>query len=114
MMIQIKDLHKSYHIGSNLFHVLKGINFDFKEDERLSIMRFSGFGGSLLLSIFGMSDGGDRGEYMLDNIPIKNGNEFDQVIQANTSNEGTAITSLADVKQMIFEGKIDESEVGEI
>ena len=30
-MIQIKDLHKSYHMGNNSLHVLKGINFDVKE-----------------------------------------------------------------------------------
>ncbi|MGA0402377.1 MAG: macrolide ABC transporter ATP-binding protein, partial [Flavobacteriaceae bacterium] len=26
-MIEIKDLHKSYQMGSNSLHVLKGINF---------------------------------------------------------------------------------------
>jgi HlyD family secretion protein len=44
-------------------------------------------------------------------VPVKAGN---QVIEANNFNEGTTIASLADVKSMIFEGKLDESEVGKI
>ena len=36
------------------------------------------------------------------------------VIQANTFNEGTTIASVADMGEMIFEGKIDETEVGKI
>jgi len=48
---------------------------------------------------------------MVLDVPVKTGN---QVIEANNFNEGTSIASLADVKKMIFEGKVDESEVGKI
>ncbi len=48
---------------------------------------------------------------MVLDVPVKVGN---QVIEANNFNEGTPIAIIADVKQMIFEGKIDESEVGKI
>ncbi|OUR91515.1 efflux transporter periplasmic adaptor subunit [Flavobacteriales bacterium 34_180_T64] len=48
---------------------------------------------------------------MVLDVPVKAGN---QVIEANNFNEGTSIASLADVKKMIFEGKVDESEVGKI
>ncbi len=44
-------------------------------------------------------------------VPVKAGN---QVIEANNFNDGTTIASLADVNEMIFEGKVDESEVGKI
>ena len=74
-MIQIKDLHKSYHMGSNSLHVLKGINFDVKEGELVSIMGSSGSGKSTLLNILGMLDEADQGSYILDNFPIKNLNE---------------------------------------
>ena len=43
--------------------------------------------------------------------PIKEG---DQVIQSNTFNAGTTIATIADLKKMIFEGKIDEAEVGKL
>lgn len=48
---------------------------------------------------------------MVLDVPVKKGN---QVIEANNFNEGTTIASLADVGNMIFEGKLDESEVGKI
>lgn len=48
---------------------------------------------------------------MVLDVPVEAGN---QVIEANNFNEGTSIASLADVKKMIFEGKVDESEVGKI
>ncbi len=44
-------------------------------------------------------------------MPVEVGN---QVIESNTFNEGTTIAVLADVNNMIFEGKVDESEVGKI
>ncbi|WP_026778000.1 efflux RND transporter periplasmic adaptor subunit [Polaribacter sp. Hel_I_88] len=44
-------------------------------------------------------------------IPVKEG---DQVIQANNFNAGTTIASIADMSKMIFEGKVDESEVGRL
>ena len=74
-MIEIKDLHKSYKMGSNTLHVLKGINFNVKEGELVAIMGSSGSGKSTLLNILGMLDVADSGEYHLDGMPIKNLNE---------------------------------------
>ncbi len=48
---------------------------------------------------------------MVLDVPVKVGN---QVIEANNFNDGTTIATLADVEYMIFEGKVDESEVGKI
>ncbi len=48
---------------------------------------------------------------MVLDVPVKTGN---QVIEANNFNDGTTIATLADVDRMIFEGKVDESEVGKI
>jgi len=50
-------------------------------------------------------------EGMVLDVPVKTGN---QVIESNNFNDGTTIATLADVNQMIFEGKVDESEVGKI
>ncbi len=74
-MIEIKDLHKSYKMGSNSLHVLKGINFNVQEGELVSIMGSSGSGKSTLLNILGMLDEADEGSYILDNVQIKNLNE---------------------------------------
>ncbi len=48
---------------------------------------------------------------MILDIPVKVGNS---VIQSNTFNDGTTIASVADMNNMIFKGKIDETEVGRI
>ncbi|MFM1875292.1 MAG: Cation efflux system protein CzcB [Bacteroidota bacterium] len=44
-------------------------------------------------------------------VPMKEGSS---VIESNTFNEGTTIATIADMGEMIFEGKVDESEVGKI
>ena len=74
-MIEIKDLHKSYKMGRNSLHVLKGINFSVEEGELVAIMGSSGSGKSTLLNILGMLDELDEGSYTLDNVPIKDLNE---------------------------------------
>jgi len=48
---------------------------------------------------------------MVLDVPVKTGN---QVIESNNFNDGTTIATIADVGNMIFEGKVDESEVGKI
>ena len=74
-MIEIKDLHKSYQMGSNSLHVLKGINFEVSEGEMVAIMGSSGSGKSTLLNILGILDEADKGSYHLDGTLIKNLNE---------------------------------------
>lgn len=44
-------------------------------------------------------------------IPVKLG---DQVIAANNFNEGTSVAIIADLNEMIFEGQVDEAEVGKL
>jgi putative ABC transport system ATP-binding protein len=70
-MIEIKDLHKSYIMGSNTLHVLKGIDFSVAEGEMIAIMGSSGSGKSTLLNILGILDEADKGTYTLDGDLIK-------------------------------------------
>tara|TARA_B110001454_G_scaffold213953_1_gene232964 strand:+ start:126 stop:827 length:702 start_codon:yes stop_codon:yes gene_type:complete len=71
-MILIKNLHKSYKMGSNSLHVLKGIDLKIDEGELVAIMGSSGSGKSTLLNILGMLDNADKGSYYLDNVLIEN------------------------------------------
>lgn len=48
---------------------------------------------------------------LLLSVPLKAGNS---VIQANTFNEGTTVASIADLGDMIFQGKVDETDVGRL
>jgi HlyD family secretion protein len=44
-------------------------------------------------------------------VPVEEGRS---VIEANTFNEGTTLARVADMSELIFEGKVDESEVGKL
>jgi HlyD family secretion protein len=50
-------------------------------------------------------------EGMVLEVPVKEGAS---VIEANTFNEGTTLASIADMSDMIFDGRVDESEVGKL
>jgi len=64
-MIQISNLHKSYVMGANSLHVLKGLDLAIDEGEFVSIMGSSGSGKSTLLNILGILDDYDQGSYYL-------------------------------------------------
>jgi len=64
-MIKIENLHKSYPMGKDSLHVLKGLDLHIKEGEFVSIMGASGSGKSTLLNIVGLLDIHDEGSYYL-------------------------------------------------
>src|SRR5690554_5632333 len=74
-MIKIRGLNKSYKMGNNSLHVLKGIDLDVEEGEFVAIMGASGSGKSTLLNIIGMLDTHDTGLYELDGFKIEKLNE---------------------------------------
>jgi putative ABC transport system ATP-binding protein len=55
-MIKLSNIQKSYKLGKNSLHVLKGINLEIKEGEMVAIMGSSGSGKSTLLNILGILD----------------------------------------------------------
>ncbi len=50
-------------------------------------------------------------EGMILDVPVREGSF---VIESNTFNEGTTIASIADMSAMIFEGMVDEAEIGKV
>ena len=83
-MLKIKKLHKSYPIGGTKLHVLKGIDLSVEKGEMVAIMGSSGSGKSTLLNIIGMLDEADEGDYVLDNVIIK---DLDEKKAANYRNK---------------------------
>jgi putative ABC transport system ATP-binding protein len=71
-MIILNNLHKSYEVGLNKLHVLKGIDLTIEKGELVSIMGSSGSGKSTLLNIIGLLDTYDEGELFLNEQHIKN------------------------------------------
>jgi len=71
-MIYLKDVNKSYTVGANSLHVLKGIDLEIGKGEFVSVMGSSGSGKSTLLNILGILDDYDSGTYELDGTLIKN------------------------------------------
>jgi putative ABC transport system ATP-binding protein len=74
-MINLSGIHKSYEMGSNSLHVLKGINLEIEQGEFVSVMGSSGSGKSTLLNILGILDNYDAGSYHLNGSLIKNMSE---------------------------------------
>ncbi|MFV0391753.1 MAG: ABC transporter ATP-binding protein [Paludibacteraceae bacterium] len=71
-MIQLTNINKTYYTEATSLHVLKGIDLTINKGEYVSIMGSSGSGKSTLLNIVGILDSYDTGEYLLNDILIKN------------------------------------------
>ena len=82
-MIKIENLHKSYPMGKESLHVLKGLNLHIKEGEFVSIMGSSGSGKSTLLNIVGLLDVHDEGKYFLNGQLIQKLDEKKAAILRN-------------------------------
>ena len=74
-MIRLKNIHKTYYIGQNSLHVLKGVDMNIEKGEMISIMGSSGSGKSTLLNVIGILDNYDEGEFFLDGKLIMDLNE---------------------------------------
>ncbi|MCP4712200.1 MAG: ABC transporter ATP-binding protein [Planctomycetes bacterium] len=62
MILEARNICKSYWIGRQQTHVLQGVSLKVKRGEFLAIMGASGSGKSTLLHIFGLLDRPDQGE----------------------------------------------------
>jgi putative ABC transport system ATP-binding protein len=70
-MIRLRGIHKSYWMGANRLHVLRGIDLDLAPGEFVSIMGASGSGKSTLMNVLGLLDNYDEGEYRFDGELLK-------------------------------------------
>lgn len=69
-MLRLDNIHKSYVMGTQILHVLQGINLVVEAGELVSIMGPSGSGKSTLLNIIGILDDQDEGSYTLNGHQI--------------------------------------------
>ena len=74
-IIEIRDLHRTFRVGSEDVHALDGITFTIYEGEFVSIMGTSGSGKSTLLNILGCLDTPTSGEYIINGISVNSLNK---------------------------------------
>ncbi|HEY9430821.1 MAG TPA: ABC transporter ATP-binding protein [Blastocatellia bacterium] len=66
-MIRTSDLWKTYVMGDEEIHALRGVSFEIKRNEYVAIIGPSGSGKSTLMNLIGCLDTPSRGEYWLNN-----------------------------------------------
>jgi macrolide transport system ATP-binding/permease protein len=65
VMIQIKDIYKTYELGNVSVKALDGVSLNIAENEFVAIMGPSGSGKSTLMHVLGLLDKPDAGSYLL-------------------------------------------------
>ncbi len=68
--IKIEGITRNFVMGSEIVHALRGVSFDVKDGEFLSIMGSSGSGKSTLLNLLGCLDRPTAGKYFLDGVTV--------------------------------------------
>jgi len=70
-ILDIHDLKREFVMGDQTVRALKGITFDIKAGEFVTIMGSSGSGKTTLLNILGCLDKPTEGSYLLDGVDVK-------------------------------------------
>lgn len=78
-VITMRNINKSYRMGTQSLHVLKDVSLTVKQGEYLAILGPSGSGKSTLMNIIGCMDVMDSGNYLLDGVAIEQEKEKELV-----------------------------------
>src|ERR1700689_5010947 len=74
-MISTEDLWKTYDMGSEQVHALRGINLQIQRNEYVAIMGPSGSGKSTLMNLIGCLDSPSKGQYWLNGHKVSELND---------------------------------------
>ena len=74
-LIETRDLWKTYVMGSEEIHALRGVSVDIERGEYVAIMGPSGSGKSTLMNLIGCLDTPTSGSYLLDNQRVSDMND---------------------------------------
>ncbi len=68
--VEVKDIHKVYHLRGEDIHALRGINLEIPHGEYISIMGPSGSGKTTLFNMIGGIDAPTKGIILIDGVDI--------------------------------------------
>src|ERR1039458_10339646 len=69
-VIQLQDIHKTYHTGEVDVHAVRGVSLGIAQGEFVALMGASGSGKSTMMNIIGCLDRPTQGKYSLDGIDV--------------------------------------------
>ena len=75
MLIETRNLWKTYIMGTQELHALKGVNLQIEKGEYVAIMGPSGSGKSTLMNLIGCLDSPTQGEYYLNGESVSDMND---------------------------------------
>jgi putative ABC transport system ATP-binding protein len=70
-LIALQRVTKSYRMGTQVVHALRGITFGIGQGDYVAIMGASGSGKTTLMNILGCLDVPDDGRYLLDGVDVR-------------------------------------------
>jgi putative ABC transport system ATP-binding protein len=69
-VIQLQDIHKTYHTGEVDVQAVRGVSVEVSKGEFVALMGASGSGKSTMMNIIGCLDRPTKGKYLLDGIDV--------------------------------------------
>ena len=70
IIIKVDDIRRNFTVGGETVHALRGVSFNIRQGEFVTIMGTSGSGKSTLLNILGCLDTPSQGRYILDGADV--------------------------------------------
>jgi putative ABC transport system ATP-binding protein len=105
-VIEVRDLKKTYRMGEFDVEALRGISFNIRRGEIVSIIGPSGSGKSTLMNMIGCLDRPTSGEYMLDGVAVAN-MEDDELAGVRNSKVGFVFQSFNLLSRLTALGNVE-------
>ena len=83
VVIELQNVRRTFIVGDEEVHALRGVSFKIYEGEFVTIMGKSGSGKSTLLNQLGCLDTPTKGEFILDGVPVRTMSKSQRAVLRN-------------------------------